>query len=618
MKNLWQKMRMGSIFCIDMLMIVIAWYTGFLCGNNLEAPPPSLHQILPYVVILQSTLFYLCGFYRGIWRFASIPDLIRIIKAVVYGIVIVSVLLPFLDTSEGLPKTTVILYGFFLILCLSAPRILYRWLKDYRSVFLTGERVLIVGAGNAGESLARDLKRVSRNKYLPAGFVDDQRHLKGKEIHGVRVFGTSASIPKLVKKLNIQLVFIATPSATSRQMRHIVQFCEQAQVPFRTLPGIKELAEGRVSINELREVSLDDLLGREQVDLTWDKVRNSIHEKVILVTGGGGSIGAELCHQIAAQQPAELIVIDNSEFNLYQVQMKLSKRYPHLKLSPYLNSVTDKEAIHLIIHKHRPFIVFHVAAYKHVPLLENHVRVAIYNNIIGTRIVADSSAENDVNTFVLISTDKAVNPTNIMGATKRGAEMICQSYNKHSKTNFVTVRFGNVLDSAGSVIPLFRQQLKHGGPLTVTHPEMTRFFMTIPEACQLILQAASIGENGEILVLDMGDPVKIDYLAEQLIKLSGKIPNEDILIKYIGLRPGEKLYEELFYREEELSDTIHPKIRKGQAKAFSWILLIDILEQMENAYHDYNEPRLIELLCRLVPEYSKQALTVSLPLVSSH
>lgn len=604
MKYVLRKLRLAMVFCVDILMIIFAWYAGFLFSTNFQPLLSSLHMFLPCIVLIQGSCFYFCGLYRGMWRFASIPDLVRIIKAVTFGILAVIVLLHFCKISDLLPRSMLVLYGFFLVLFLSTPRILFRWLKDYRHIFAGGERVLIVGAGNAGESLVRDLRRVSRNRYQPVAFVDDNAALQGKEIHGIRVRGRCPSIPRLVETLQIELIFIATPSATSAQMRQLVMLCEQANVPFRTLPGIKELVEGRVSINELREVSLEDLLGREQVNLAWDKIRSSITDKVILVTGGGGSIGDELCTQIAALAPELLIIIENCEFNLYQTMMKLNKQFTKLKLIPYLTSVTDKEAIKHIFDKHKPELIFHVAAYKHVPLLEEHLRVAIYNNIIGTRIVAEAAAAVNSETFVLISTDKAVNPTNIMGATKRASEIVCQSFNFNSTTNFITVRFGNVLDSAGSVIPLFRRQLQNGGPITVTHPDMTRFFMTIPEACQLILQAACIGEGNEIFVLDMGEPVKISYLAEQLIKLSGKLPTEDIGIEYIGLRPGEKLYEELFYKAEELSDTIHPKIKKGKAQTRSWVVLVDLLMQMEEAYNDYDETKLLTLLCKLVPEYS--------------
>jgi len=595
--------RLVMIFCIDMSMVILAWFTAFSLCMNLQKFPPIVFTLLPGLIFIQACSFYYCGLYRGIWRFASIPDLIRIVNATSIGVLGI-IVFTYIYTKINMPSRVIpIVYGMLLILFLSAPRVFFRWLKDYQSIFHNGKRILIVGAGSAGDGIVRNLSRYSKEGFQAVAFVDDNVAILGKEIHGIRVRGSSPDIPRLVKELQIELILIAVPSASSSNMRRIVSFCERANVPFQTLPSLKELTEGRVSINALREVSLEDLLGREQINLAWEKICVYIMNKTVLVTGGGGSIGSELSTQLASLAPANLIIVDNCEYNIYSIEMKLRKKFPNLNLNCILCSVTDREGIKNTLAKFRPELIFHAAAYKHVPLLETNLRVAIHNNIVGTRIISEEAVAHEVKTFVLISTDKAVHPTNIMGATKRASEIFCQNFNDHSSTQFITVRFGNVLDSAGSVVPRFRAQLQEGGPLTVTHPDMTRFFMTIPEASQLIMQAASLGGRGEIFVLDMGEPIKISYLAEQLIRLSGKILGEDVHIQYTGLRPGEKLHEELFYAGEQLSPTIHPKIHRAKAQRCNWTTLLNQLNQMEEAYVMHDESKLFSLLCQVVPEY---------------
>jgi FlaA1/EpsC-like NDP-sugar epimerase len=392
-------------------------------------------------------------------------------------------------------------------------------------------------------------------------FVDDKLRRHGGELHGIQVRGSTDEIPELAERHSVDLILLAIPSASAAQMQRLVNLCERAGKPFRTIPQLQSLMTGQVSINQVRPVAIEDLLGRNPVQLNWDEIRRALADRVVLVSGGGGSIGAELCRQIAISRPRRLLVADNSEYNLYRIDMELCATYPQVDTRCDLLDVTDAAAVRRLFWRERPQVVFHAAAYKHVPLLESQVRPAIRNNVLGTEIVARAADAFQCQEFVLISTDKAVNPTNIMGATKRVAEVLCQVLGGQSQTRFETVRFGNVLDSAGSVVPLFRSQIERGGPVTVTHPQIERFFMTIPEACQLIMQAAAIGQGGEILVLDMGEPVKIAYLADQMIRLSGKVPGEDIQIDFVGLRPGEKLFEELFYDSEDLAPTAHPKIR---------------------------------------------------------
>jgi FlaA1/EpsC-like NDP-sugar epimerase len=359
---------------------------------------------------------------------------------------------------------------------------------------------------------------------------------------------------------------------------------------------------GQVDLTTLRDVSIDDLLGRAKVELDWQVIQTNLQQKTVMITGGGGSIGSELCRQVAKLNPRQLIIFERSEFNLYQIELQLRQFFPALTLHAYLGDITDKATLIHILQAYKPQIIFHAAAYKHVPMLQNQVRQAAYNNVLGTQRLAQLASQYQCEKFVMISTDKAVNPTNVMGTTKRIAEIYCQGLNECTDTRFITVRFGNVLGSAGSVVPLFKQQIRRGGPVTVTHPEISRYFMTIPEACQLILQGGAMGQGGEIFVLDMGKPVKIRYLAEQMIRLSGKIPDQDIKIEYTGLRAGEKLHEELFHRDEEFAQTRHQKIFLALHRINHWERTQDLLQQMEQACEVYDEAKILDILQTLVPE----------------
>ncbi len=601
---------------IDLFFIPCAWLGAFWLRFDFH----SWQKIyitealfwLPIVMALQLSLFWWFGLYRGVWRFASIPDLIRILKAIAIAVLTLSTLV-FLKEIRVMPRSIPILYGFILIGGVAGARTFYRWLKDYRKVFYDCQKVLIIGAGSAAEGLVRDLLRHQKHRYHPVALLDDNPTKFHRDIHGVSVVGTCEQIAFFVEKYSIDLILIAIPSANSSEMRRLVTLCESTAVPYRTLPGVHDLADGKVNINALREVALEDLLGREPVDLDWKSLSSTFQEKIIFVCGGGGSIGSELCRQLAMIGPGHLVIIEHHEFNLYAIEMELRQKFPHLSLTCLLMSITDSVAMQQVFANYRPHIVFHAAAYKHVPLLEAQARAAIYNNVIGTKILAECSAQYGVNKFILISTDKAVNPTNIMGTTKRVAEIFCQNFNDYAPTDFVTVRFGNVLDSAGSVVPLFRKQLAEGGPLTVTHPEITRFFMTIPEASQLIMQASSMGNGGEIFVLDMGEPIKISYLAEQLILLSGKVPNKDIDIVYTGLRPGEKLFEELFYAQEDHRKTLHPKIFLSPSRKADWRYFLTLLEELHAICQtSASERELKQLLCKIVPEYQVEFVAEAL------
>ncbi len=411
----------------------------------------------------------------------------------------------------------------------------------------------------------------------------------------------------VAQRYHADRVFIAVPSATNAQMQRIVGFCERAGVPFRTLPRLQDLVSGRIGLREVREVAIDDLLGRSAVQLDWDGIQRQLLGKTVLVTGGGGSIGAELCRQVARLGVAKLVLYERGEYPLYRIERELRRNFPHLALDAMLGDVCDAIALEHAFAAHRPHLVFHAAAYKHVPIVEAQIREGVRNNVLGTQNVVDAADRHGCEAMVLISTDKAVRPSSAMGATKRFAEMLCERRNLQSATRYVTVRFGNVLDSAGSVVPLFREQIRDGGPVTVTHPEATRYFMTIPEACQLILQAAAVGTGGDIFVLDMGDPVNITYLAEQMIRLSGRSPGQDIRIVYTGLRPGEKLREELFHADENLRQTPHPKLLLAGQTRLETTRIDRLYERLLQACDAFDEKELRELLTEAVPELSSGA-----------
>jgi FlaA1/EpsC-like NDP-sugar epimerase len=596
-----------SIFLHDLAAIPLAWFAAYWLRFNLQTLPDefshSAWAFLPLVMGIQASLFWLFGLYRGVWRFSSLPDLIRITKAVVSGMLLIATTLFLYNRLDGVPRSVMPLYVLTLLAFLCIPRFVYRFWKERLFIERIGQRALIIGAGSAGEMLVRDLISNQQSGYIPVIFVDDNPSNLNREIRGIRVAGSLKLLPELLKQWEIDVVLIAVPSASDTQMRRIVEMCENCQVPFQTLPSVKELLSGAVTKDKLRKVSIEDILGREPIQLGWQAIKANLQTKTILVTGGGGSIGSELCKQIAKNLPRSLIVFDQCEYNLYKIDAELSQLFPQLQFHTVLGDVTDRiSVLHLLKH-HQPDIIFHAAAYKHVPLLEEQAREAVHNNLIGTKILAETALAQGVGRFVLISTDKAVNPSNVMGATKRAAEILCQNLDTLGKTRFTTVRFGNVLDSAGSVVPLFREQIKAGGPVTVTHPDITRYFMTIPEACQLIMQAETMGVGGEVFVLDMGEPIKIAYLAEQMILLSGKVPGKDIAIEYVGLRPGEKLYEELFHCQEQLQATGYEKLRLAKARLYEDQAWLDHISALEQACQLHEQAAIILLLKQLVPEF---------------
>lgn len=606
------------VFLHDVAMVPVAWFLAYLMHNDFVFIHAHFFQaisIFPLLFPIQIFFYVYFGLYRGVWRYASTQDLARIIEAVGMSCISLVFLLLMFDKFHAISRMIFPLYGIILILLLGGVRLFYRYCTDLRHLSKgKSKRVLIIGAGSAGEMLVRDLLRsIQQHHCKPIAFLDDANKKQGKEIHGIRVIGRTKDLPKIIKQRNIEFIMIAIPTAKAGEMKRIVDLCRQVNIPFQTLPSLSELTSGKVSVSSLRKVAVEDLLGREQVDINWTEIGCNITGNSILVSGGGGSIGSELCRQIANLKPVILAVIEISEFNLYKLQQELIKKHTDLRFVMYLGSVTDSALMQKVIEKIRPSVIFHAAAYKHVPILENQLYSAVNNNVIGTKILAEAAIQGRVEKFIFISTDKAVNPKNALGMTKRAGEIICQDYNGKSKTQFITVRFGNVLGSSGSVVPLFEKQLADGGPLTVTHPEVTRFFMTIPEACCLILQACVLGKGGEIFVLDMGKPVKISYLAEQVIRLSGKEPHKDIKIVYPGLRPGEKLHEELFYKVENITKTTHKKIFQAKSKKI-YSGIIEELKNLEQFINNCNDEQLVKVLQQFVAgdnSYKKNWMKIS-------
>lgn len=607
-RNLYIKL---PVLTYDILSIPIAWIIAYWVRYNLEVLPEEIlaNASFPLLVILplQIVSFYYYKTYRAEWHFSSFIELLNIIKSVTASTVSAILILYMAIMLKDIPRSIFLLYWVGLIALLCSGRAFIRWYREKQHTPKNNrdaKNVIILGAGAAGERLVRDMLREGGKRYKAIGFLDDRPKKKWSDIHGVRVLGAIKQINDLVKAQKVDLIFIAMPSVSGKELRRILSYCEPLDIPIRILPSLHDIAEGQINMNTLREVSIEDLLGREEVELDWGMISTFIKGKRVLITGAGGSIGSELCRQIARLHPGSLCILDNSEYNLYQIGLELREHYSNLSLHDVLACVTNKQAIVDCFKVFKPNIVFHAAAFKHVPLLEDQATAAVRNNVLGTKLVAEVSVAENVDKFILISTDKAVKPTNIMGTSKRIAEIFCQNYNSRVGTKFITVRFGNVLGSRGSVIPLFKKQLEKGLPLTVTHPDITRYFMTIPEACRLILQATVIGEGGEIFVLDMGEPIKIKYLAEQMIRLSGKEPGEDIEIEYIGLRPGEKLYEELFHNLEPMSDTTHKKIlRAGYRKVLWDDFMTDIRDIEHYCTVSSDIKSIMTLVKKLVPEY---------------
>ena len=598
-----------QVILFDALMVVVAWFLSYWIYFNLGTIPQIYFDhavtMLPLVVLCHSAMSIGFAVPRGAWRFTSTHDIYPIVMSVCGGIVVSGFVGFLLTRLEFIPRVLFLVYGVLLIGLLSSCRLLYR---SYHTPSLqggAGKRVLIIGGGVAGNMLVIDLKNSTPLLYKAVGILDDNPRLKGSHIQGIRVLGTCSSLPQLTQGLHIEQVLIAMPSATTEEMSRIVDYCLDAEISYLTLPKVQEILDGTARSRDLRPVALDDLLGRNPISLDIDLISSSLRNKNVLITGAGGSIGSELCRQVIQLGPASLILLEQNEFNLYSIAQELDSMQCDIPLHARLGDVCDEPGIRLVFAQYEPDIVFHAAAYKHVPSLQVQIRAAVLNNVVGTDVVARVSCETDCEKFVLISTDKAVNPTSIMGATKRMAEILVQARNARSEVAFITVRFGNVLGSAGSVVPLFERQIAEGGPVTVTHPDVTRFFMTISEACQLIMQACVQGKGSETFVLDMGEPIKISYLAKQLIRMAGLIPGQDIEIVYTGLREGEKLVEELFHNEEKLEKTLHDQISLAESRALNSDSVVNAVRLLTSNIQQSDTDGIEQIIKELVPEYRR-------------
>ncbi|MEI2455061.1 nucleoside-diphosphate sugar epimerase/dehydratase [Lysobacter firmicutimachus] len=595
-----------AVVAHDLAMVWLVWQALHKLRFGVVVTPPTLplwSTEIALVLAAQGLVFWQVGLYRGLWRFAGVPDLWNIFKACMLGLFAIVLGLFLYNRLDLVPRTVLVLYPLVLMGMLGAPRLLYRAWKDSRidSANAVSVRILILGAGRAGEALVRDLRRFGT--YHPVGFLDDAARLRGSKVQGVPVLGRVEDVAEIARETAAKLLVIAMPSADANAMQRVVMACERTGVPFRMVPRLQDVLEGRSLPGELKEVAIEDLLGRKPVMPDWKAIRSWLGARSVLVTGAGGSIGSELCRQSARHGASRIALIEIDELALVTTETALRRDFPDVEFIPILGDCGDKAVIEYALKLAEPEAAFHAAAYKQVPLLEAQLREAVRNNVLATETVARACRAAGVGTFVLISTDKAVDPVNVLGATKRLAEMTCQALADQRATRFVTVRFGNVLDSAGSVVPLFREQIRSGGPVTVTDPEVTRFFMTIPEACQLILQASAIGTHEAIYTLDMGEPVPIRLLAEQMIRLAGKTPGRDIAIVYTGLRPGEKLHETLFHADERYRPTVHPKILQAEPRDVSMAALEGSLQQLREASVRYDREALNSLLRMAVPEF---------------
>lgn len=578
----------------DIAVAAFAWIVAYLLRFNFSIPPEHLQTMwlsVLWVVLLQAAVFIAFGLYRGIWRFSSMSDLKLIILAIGSAALAIAASLFMLNTSIVIPRSVLILDPLLLMLMMGGSRLAYRAIKEhqqYGTAFKQGAPVIILGAGEAAIALVKDLARSTQWRVV--GLLDDDKSMVGREVLGIKVLGHIQHLANIHQGYAVKHVIIAMPSAHHQLRRQAIELANELGLDVLTVPAIDDLMSGKVSVSQIRKVDVEDLLGRDAVMLDNSGLQHLISTRPVLVSGAGGSIGSELCRQILKFKPSILVCFDVSEFSLYQLEQELITLQSSTKLFFMTGDVKNSQRVSNLLTQHKPAVVFHTAAYKHVPLMENgNVWEALSNNVIGTHTLAKACKEAGVEKFVLISTDKAVNPTNVMGASKRLAEMVCQGLQEDFArealgTRFVIVRFGNVLGSSGSVIPKFREQIAKGGPVTITHPEITRYFMSIPEAAQLVLQAGLMGKGGEILVLDMGEPVKIAALAADMIRLSG-LQADEIKIEYVGLRPGEKLYEELLADDEHTMPTPHKKLRIAQARQvdIAWVKkLLKWIDSAEN------------------------------------
>ena len=625
MKHLLRNRNFWTIIGIDIALVCASYGLACLIRFEGDIPPEQMEllaQTLPWIVPLKIALFWWVGLYRGMWRYTSIGDLINIIKAAVIAAGAVSLILLLVRYYEGFSRSVLILDALLTVMLVGGIRLLIRVYiqKTIPASFFNPTffpffnpdrekrtRLLIVGAGDAAEKMLREILDNPRVKYRPVGFLDDDPRKQGQAIHGVPVLGAIDDIEEL--PIQFDEILIAIPSARGDVMRRVVELCDRTGKRYRTIPKIGELIEGRISANTIREVRLEDLVGRQEVRLDPESISRFLCGKRILVTGAGGSIGSELVRQISRFQPQVVGLLDFSELNLFEIEKEFQHRLRELPTECFLTDIRDRDALQGVLERFKPHIIFHAAAYKHVPMQESHPREAVLNNVLGTRNLVDLALETEVERFVLVSTDKAVRPTNVMGATKRVAELFVESMNGKQVTRFVAVRFGNVFSSSGSAIPIFQEQIARGGPVTVTHPDVRRYFMSIPEAAQLILQAGAMGNGGEIFILDMGEPIRIVDMARDLIRLHGLEPGKDIAIEFTGLRPGEKLHEELITSGEGIVSTNHEKIMVLRGKTRDAAALLAQIETLLAISRKGDSDAIRKKLRDIVPEYQPQPCT---------
>ena len=609
--------RIALLIISDLIAILLASVLSLYVRYDfrfMDVPRESWLAILetyPCNILILIIIFYIFKLYNSVWRYASDTELVNSAVAVFLCAVLQPLLLWLLN--KRLPLSYPFFYGFFLLIFTAGVRFSYRIMRMFQNrrlnhrMGLARVNCMIVGAGAAGNAIMKEIETSNYLSMHVACAIDDNPGCHGKYLRGVPIVGGRECIPDNVEKYSIDEIIIAIPSADRSTIKPILEICKETGCKMRILPGMYQIINGDVDVSKLREVQIEDLLGREPIEVNVDEIIGYVRDKVVLVTGGGGSIGSELCRQIAEHRPKQLLILDIYENNAYEIQQELTQKYPELDMVTLIGSVRNNARVENIFRMYHPEIVYHAAAHKHVPLMEDSPNEAVKNNVFGTLNVANAADKYGTRRFVLISTDKAVNPTNIMGASKRICEMVIQNLNKRSKTEYVAVRFGNVLGSNGSVIPLFKKQIEQGGPVTVTHPEIIRYFMTIPEAVSLVLQAGAYAKGGEIFILDMGEPMKILDLAKNLIQLSGYKVNEDIKIEFTGLRPGEKMYEELLMNEEGLRETANKMIYIGKpivydADAFEYQLK-DLYEACQNESGDIREK-----VKEIVPTYQYERM----------
>ncbi len=616
------------IFLADVLLLAAALVGAHLIRFEFNIPDyflTSLKRMLPWVLLAKLVCFYFFGLYRGMWRYTSIADLLNVIKASTVSTLLIVSFILFTSRFIGYSRSVFLIDWCLTILFIAGLRLCVRLFFEHISIetptpteFLSifrfkskkktdRKNLIIIGAGDCGEKIYREIHDNASLRYNVVGFLDDNKKKIGKTIHGVPVLGRIRKIKHFAKKVSADEGLIAIPSATADQMRKIVDYCNDSGIEFKTIPGYGELINGRITVNAIRDVAYRDLIGREPIKLDENKIGAYLRGQTILVTGAGGSVGSELCRQICRFKPEKIVLYERAESPLYEIELELKNNFDRIQVIPVLGDVQSSDQLKKAFEAFDPHSVFHAAAYKHVPMLELQPWKAVENNILGTVSLIEVVKHFNVDRFVFVSTDKAVRPTNIMGATKRISEMLIQSQNSipSCRTRFTIVRFGNVLGSVGSVVPLFKKQIARGGPVTVTHPEVTRYFMTIPEACQLILQAGALaGEDCVgIYLLDMGTPIKIDDMARDLIRLSGFEPNVDVKIEYIGLRPGEKLYEELITEGEGIVPTSHEKIMALSGQEFDQQRLNGIIGELTVFSKNQDAEKIKRKLKEIVPEY---------------